>query len=161
MVAGLQEEVRRLARERRAVIIAHNYQVPEVQDVADFVGDSLGLSRQAAAADAEVIAFCGVHFMAETAALLSPQRTVLLPDLKREELRFVDRASRRELGRLSFPGGAPQGITITPDGRYAFESMSGQARVAIIEVGARTVVGYLAAGETPDGIGYTTRVMDR
>jgi quinolinate synthase len=79
--AELQDRVRALAEERNAVILAHNYQVPEVQDVADFVGDSLGLSRQAAAADADVIAFCGVHFMAETASILSPDKTVLLPDL--------------------------------------------------------------------------------
>jgi len=79
-VTGLQEEVASLAEERHAVILAHNYQVPEVQDVAHFVGDSLGLSRQAAATDAEVIVFCGVHFMAETAAILSPQKTVLIPD---------------------------------------------------------------------------------
>ncbi|HVM58551.1 MAG TPA: quinolinate synthase NadA, partial [Gaiellaceae bacterium] len=77
----LQEEVRALARERDAVVIAHNYQRPEVQDVADYVGDSLGLSRQAAATDASTIVFCGVHFMAETAAILSPEKTVLLPDL--------------------------------------------------------------------------------
>jgi quinolinate synthase len=78
---ALQSEVRELARRRNAVILAHNYQVPEVQDVADFVGDSLGLSRQAAAAGAEVIVFCGVHFMAETASILSPGKTVLIPDL--------------------------------------------------------------------------------
>ncbi len=78
--AELQDEVRALARERGAVILAHNYQVPEVQDVADYVGDSLGLSRQAAATDAEAIVFCGVHFMAETAAILSPDKTVLIPD---------------------------------------------------------------------------------
>jgi quinolinate synthase len=76
----MQDEVKALARERGAVILAHNYQVPEVQDVADFVGDSLGLSRQAAATDEEAIVFCGVHFMAETAKILSPEKTVLIPD---------------------------------------------------------------------------------
>jgi len=80
-IAELHEEVRELARERRAVILAHNYQVPEVQDAADYVGDSLGLSRAAAAAEGETIVFCGVHFMAETASILCPQKTVLIPDL--------------------------------------------------------------------------------
>src|ERR671924_1641894 len=75
-------DVRRLAGQRRAVILAHNYQVPWIQEVADFVGDSLALSRQAAATDADEIVFCGVHFMAETAKILSPQKTVLMPDLK-------------------------------------------------------------------------------
>ncbi|MFI5232687.1 MAG: quinolinate synthase NadA [Gemmatimonadales bacterium] len=79
--AELHEEIRRVARERNAVILAHNYERPEVQDVADVVGDSLGLSREAARTSADVIVFCGVHFMAETAAILSPQKTVLLPDL--------------------------------------------------------------------------------
>jgi quinolinate synthase len=76
----VQDEVRTLARERGAVILAHNYQLPEIQDVADYVGDSLGLSRQAAAAPEQTIAFCGVHFMAETASVLSPEKTVLIPD---------------------------------------------------------------------------------
>jgi len=80
-VTRLQARIRALAAERGAVILAHNYERPEVQDVADFVGDSLGLSREAARTDAPVIVFCGVHFMAETAAILSPEKTVLLPDL--------------------------------------------------------------------------------
>jgi len=79
-IESLQAEVRALATARRAVILAHNYQVPEVQDVADYVGDSLGLSRRAAAADGELIVFCGVHFMAETASILCPEKTVLIPD---------------------------------------------------------------------------------
>ena len=74
------EEVRRLAAQRRAVILAHNYQVPWIQDVADHVGDSLALSRAAARSDAETIVFCGVHFMAETAKILAPAKTVLIPD---------------------------------------------------------------------------------
>ncbi|HEX2358369.1 MAG TPA: quinolinate synthase NadA [Solirubrobacterales bacterium] len=80
-IRTLSEEVRSLARDRDAVILAHNYQLPELQDVADFVGDSLGLSRQAAATDAAVIEFCGVHFMAETASILSPDKSVLIADL--------------------------------------------------------------------------------
>ena len=81
-VAQLTDEVRALAAERNAVILAHNYQRPEVQDAADYVGDSLGLSQQAAATEADVIVFAGVHFMAETAAILAPTRTVLIPDLE-------------------------------------------------------------------------------
>src|SRR5919107_210340 len=80
-IRQMQDEVRALAEERDAVILAHNYQVPEVQDVAHYVGDSLGLSKQAAAAEGSTIVFCGVHFMAETASILSPEKTVLIPDL--------------------------------------------------------------------------------
>jgi quinolinate synthase len=80
-IPDLQAEVRALAAERDAVILAHNYQLPEIQDVADYVGDSLGLSRQAAKTSAGVVAFCGVHFMAETASVLSPDKRVLIPDL--------------------------------------------------------------------------------
>lgn len=78
--SALQSEIRELARDRGAVVIAHNYQRPEVQDIADFVGDSLGLSRQAAETDASVIVFAGVRFMAETAAILAPDKTVVLPE---------------------------------------------------------------------------------
>jgi quinolinate synthase len=80
-IPALQEEVRALADARGAVILAHNYQLPEIQDVADYVGDSLGLSQQAASADTDTIVFCGVHFMAETASVLCPDKRVLIPDL--------------------------------------------------------------------------------
>jgi quinolinate synthase len=81
-IPAMQAEVRALAAERDAVILAHNYQVPEVQDVAHYVGDSLGLSQMAARAEGRTIVFCGVHFMAETASILCPDKTVLIPDLE-------------------------------------------------------------------------------
>ncbi|GAA4437023.1 quinolinate synthase NadA [Actinokineospora soli] len=80
--AAWRDEVRRLARERDAVLLAHNYQLPEIQDIADHTGDSLALSRIAAQSDASTIVFCGVHFMAETAKILSPDKTVLIPDAR-------------------------------------------------------------------------------
>lgn len=80
-IPALQAEVRALADERGAKILAHNYQLPEIQDVADYVGDSLGLSQWAARTESDLIVFCGVHFMAETASILSPEKTVLIPDV--------------------------------------------------------------------------------
>jgi DNA-binding beta-propeller fold protein YncE len=91
--------------------------------------------------------------------LFSPDlRVVVLPDLRNHEVRFVDRATRRELSRLSLAGAGPQGVTMTPDGRYLLESLSQQARIVVIDMNTRNVVGHIPAGPTPDGIAYSTRV---
>ena len=78
----LKNEIMRLKKEKDIVILAHNYEIPDVQDIADFTGDSLGLSRLAATVDQKTILFCGVHFMAETAAIISPEKKILLPSLE-------------------------------------------------------------------------------
>ncbi len=102
------QSIERLRRERQALILAHNYQRPEVQDIADFTGDSLGLARRAATADAEVIVFCGVHFMAETAAIVSPDKTTLLPEPR---------------------AGCPLADTITPQGLATLKKLHPGAAV--------------------------------
>jgi DNA-binding beta-propeller fold protein YncE len=84
--------------------------------------------------------------------------TVILPDLRKDEVRFLERATRRELSRLSMPGAGPQGVTITPDGRYLLESLSQQSRVVVIDMNTRQIVGHIPAGRTPDGIAYTPNV---
>jgi len=102
------ENIARLRKEHRAVILAHNYQRPEIQDIADFVGDSLGLARQAAGVDAEVIVFCGVHFMAETSAIVNPDKITLLPEPE---------------------AGCPLADTITPEGLITLKKLYPRAAV--------------------------------
>ena len=108
------------------------------------------------------VATVGEGFRWPYRMLFSPDvKTTIIPDLTNEDVRFFDRSSKRELGKIAVPGAGPQGITITPDGKYVLLSLSKQARVAVIDVASRAVLGYIAAGETPDGIVYTTRVFPR
>jgi len=109
MAAGWAAEVRSLAAARNAVILAHNYMLPDVQDVADHVGDSLALSRIAAASDADTIVFCGVHFMAETAKILAPAKTVLIPDL---DAGCSLAASIEVSDVLAWKSGHPDGVVV-------------------------------------------------
>src|SRR5262245_26846367 len=107
-LADLVGEIQTLKRERNAVVLAHNYQRPEIFEVADFVGDSLELARQATTVTADVIVFCGVHFMAETAKILNPQKTVLLPDLRAgcslaDSVTAEDLVERRDALRQQYP----------------------------------------------------------
>jgi YVTN family beta-propeller protein len=88
-------------------------------------------------------------------------RTVIVPDMTNENVRFFDRAGRRETGVISLPGAGPQGITVTPDGKYILLSLSKLGKIAVIDVATRKVVREIAAGNTPDGIVYTTRVVGR
>jgi YVTN family beta-propeller protein len=85
-------------------------------------------------------------------------KTVVIPDLRNHEVRFLERATRKELSRLSLPGAGPQGVTMTPDGRYLLESLSAQGQVVVIDMRTRAVVGHIPAGQTPDGIAYTPNV---
>jgi DNA-binding beta-propeller fold protein YncE len=112
------------------------------------------------ATGAMVTAADGVQFPYRMA--FTPDLTVtVIPDARGEEMRFIDRALKTELGRIALRGGGPQGVTITPDGRYAFQSLSTGGRVAIVDIAKRAVVRELLVGEAPDGVAYTTRVVRR
>jgi len=112
---NIEEKIRELKRKRKAVILVHNYQLPEVQDIADFRGDSLELSRQAAKTDAEVIVFCGVHFMAETASILSPHKIVIMPDIN-ADCPMAKMITGQDLKKLKekYPAAVAVGYVNTP-----------------------------------------------
>ncbi len=107
-----------------------------------------------------VVAAEGVQFPYRM-AFTPDAKTTIIPDARGDEVRFIDRATKRELGRIALSGMGPQGIIISPDSRYAFQSLSRSAKVAVIDIATRTVLRRIDAGETPDGVAYTTRVLPR
>ncbi len=143
MSQEIVDKINKLKAERNAVILVHNYQRPEVQDIGDYVGDSLGLSRQAAATDADVIVFCGVHFMAETAASLCPGKTVLIPD-EHAGCPMANMVTPREL--QAFKDQYPGAIVVTyVNSTAATKALSD---ICVTSANAVEVVGKIPADQT-------------